>query len=42
MRFFADPHWREPKPGPDAIFTMALVVDDRTWLRAYRVKVVER
>jgi hypothetical protein len=31
MQFFADPYWRGPKPGKDAIFTVALVGDDRLW-----------
>ena len=38
IRFFADPYWRGPKHSPGAIFTMALVGDDRTWrVRAGRV-----
>ena len=37
MRFFADPYWRGPKPGPDVILTVALVGDDRKWkVRAKR------
>ena len=31
MRFFADPFWRGPQPRRDAVFTVALVGDERKW-----------
>ena len=31
VRFFADPYWRGPEPGVGAVFTVALVGDDRKW-----------
>lgn len=31
MRFFADDYWRGPKPGAGAIFTVAVVGNQRTW-----------
>jgi hypothetical protein len=29
MNWFADPHWRGPRPRPDTVFEVTLVGDER-------------
>ena len=31
MKWFADPYWRGPRPGPNTVFEVTLVGDERTW-----------
>ena len=39
MNWFADPYWRGPRPGPNTLFEVTLVGDERTWrVTARRVR----
>jgi hypothetical protein len=31
MRWFADPHWRGPRPTRETVFEVSLVGDERRW-----------
>ena len=32
LDWFADPHWKGPRPGPDTLLEITLVGDHRRWL----------